>query len=174
MVDWLLGRFILPSCEEYADSEYAKYGFSLEVPSVMAATELGKSLQGPASEASGMVQFRYGTSPYEIIGVQWDTFEGSADLQAVLDEFSTVVESLGTEINEVDQLISAMKDDHDLIYQPFEVNERGYTYPGVIGAWYCDDTGRVYLLYFATVPELAKRADPLTEFQRYLDSFVCH
>ena len=174
MVDWLLGRFILPSCEEYAHSEYAKYGFSLEVPGVMAATELGKSLQGPASEASGMVQFHYGSSPYESIGVQWDTVERSPDLKAVLDDFAAVVENLGTEINKVDQPVSATKDDHELIYQRFEVNERGYTYPGVIGAWYCDDAERVYLLYFATIPELAKQADPLTEFQRYLDSFVCH
>jgi hypothetical protein len=174
MVDWLLGRFILPSCKEYAHSAYAKYGFSVEVPGVIAATELGKSLEGPASEESGMVQFRYGASPYEIIGVQWDTVEGPPDLQVVLDDFAAVVESFGAEVNKVDQPVSGMKDDHELIYQRFEVNERGYAYPGVIGAWYCDDTRRVYLLYYATVPELAKRTDTLTEFQRTLNTFVCH
>jgi CubicO group peptidase (beta-lactamase class C family) len=174
MVDWLLGRFVLPSCEEYADSEYASYGFSLEVPGAMAAVEQGKSWQGAASEASGLVRFRYGASPYEIIGVQWDAVEASPDLKAALDDFGAAVESLGTQIREIDQPVSAMKDGHELIYQPFEVNERGDTYPGVIGAWYCPDAGRVYLLYFATVPELAKRIDPLTEFQRYMDSFACH
>lgn len=174
MVDWLLGRFILPACEEYAKAQYAKFGFSMDYPSGMHAEEHGIGWQGTASEASGLIQFHYGASPFETIGVQWDTVEGSPDLKAVLDDFSAGIERLGAEVNEVGQPVSAMKDDHALIYQSFEVNERGYTYPGVIGAWYCDETGRVYLLYFATIPELAKRIDPLTEFEGYLDSFICH
>jgi hypothetical protein len=60
------------------------------------------------------------------------------------------------------------------MYQHFNITERGQSYTGAIGTWYCDQTDRVYILYYATIPELTARQDPLTEFQRYLDSFVCH
>jgi len=174
MVDWLLGRFILASCDDFTNTTYARYGFSLEIPGIMTAFEQGKSWQGEASETSGLVQFRYGASPYENISVQWDTVESSPNLQAALDEFSADLRGLGVEINETGQTVSTTKGDHEFVYLSFEITEREYTYPGVIGAWYCEETDRIFILYAAYILELQERVDPLTEFQRYVDSFTCH
>ena len=174
MTDWLLGHFILPSCDTYAALEYAKYGFSLEIPMGMHEQELGKSWQGTASDDSGLIQFSFGSSPYESVGIQWDTAEDGIDLNSVLEAFSEAVQSMGTEVDVIGQPVSTTKGDHELIYQSFEVEERGYRYPGISGAWYCDRAGRSYLLYYATIPENAERNNPLTTFQRYLESFTCH
>ena len=153
---------------------YIKYGFSLDYPSAMRGSEQGLWWQGTASDISGLVQFSYGVSSFETIGVLWDTAESSSDLKAFLDEFHTVLESLGLEVNDRRPLVSTAKGDHVMIYQHFDITERGVSYTGVIGTWYCDKANRAYILYYATFPELAIRQDPLTEFQRYLDSFACH
>jgi hypothetical protein len=174
MVDWLLGRFILPSCQSYEASDYAKYGFSLEIPTGMLAREQGKAWQGAASDASGLVQFSFGASPFEAIGVQWNAAQSSPNLQWVLEQFSKGLESMGVEASASGQVVSTTKGDHELAYQAFEATEGDYSYSGVAGVWYCDQARRVHLLYIAAAPELAKRMDPLTEFERYLDSFVCH
>jgi len=174
VVHWLLGRFILPSCEAYTGWEYAKFGFSLKIPGSMIAFEQGKSWKGEASDASGLVQFRYSYSPYETIGVQWDTVESSPRLQETMGEFSEILRDMGIEFNKIGQLVSTIKGDHELVYQSFEVQEGEFTYPGLIGVWYCDQSHRIYMLYFASTPELAKQIDLFTEFQRYIDSFTCH
>jgi hypothetical protein len=43
------------------------------------------------------------------------------------------------------------------MYQHFNITERGQPYTGVTGTWYCDETDRVYILYYATIPELTTR-----------------
>jgi CubicO group peptidase (beta-lactamase class C family) len=174
MVDWLLGHFILPACDTYTPSKYDKFGFSLDIPVGMHGQELGKSWQGAASETSGLVQFHYGASPFETLGVQWDTIQTPPNLEVVIAEFSEELERVGTTINVRGEVVSTSKDDHELIYLTFEVIEAEYTYPGVIGAWYCDEANQVYVLYYATVLELKEEIDLLAKFQFYIDSFTCH
>ncbi len=174
VVDWLLGRFILPAVEDYTPVEYSKYGFSLSIPRAMNALEQGKSWQGDASQDAGLVQFRYGYSPYENIGVQWDTVESSPNLQIVLEEFSQAMQGMGVVLNKIGAPKISTQAEHELILQSFEVKEAEYTYPGVVGAWYCDQTRRAFIFYFAGNPELAKQIDLSAEFQRMMDSFSCH
>ena len=97
-------------------------------------------------QASALVQFHYGVSPYETIGVLWDTAESYPDLGAFLEEFSAVLESLDIEVNDRGALAS-LQDGHEMMYQHFNITERGQPYTGVTGTWYCDETDRVYILY---------------------------
>ena len=67
-----------------------------------------------------------------------------------------------------------MKDDHEMIYQRFDLTEQGQLLMGVMGSWYCDQANRVYIFYYVTIPEFSIQQDLPKEFQRHLDSFVCH
>lgn len=102
----------------------------------------------------GFGSIHYGVSSFETIGVLWDTAESSSDLEALLDEFRTVLESLGLEVNDRGRLVPKAKDDHVMVYQHFDMTERGVSYTGVIGTWHCDKANRAYILYYATFPEL--------------------
>ena len=48
---------------------------------------------------------------------------------------------------------------------------------GIVGGWYCERTGRAYILYYYDWSEdmaTLSEKDALSEFQQYVDSFVCH
>jgi len=66
-------------------------------------------------------------------------------------------------------LVETTKAGHGLIYETFSCTAEGETWKGVYGAWYCDKSQRLYQLAVLYVEQT-----PLEEFQRYLDSFVCH
>ena len=174
IVDWLLGGFILPSVDEYAPNEYTNYGFSMEIPLAMQGQELGNSFQGIASETSGLVQFQFGSSPFSTVGVQWETVDSAPNLQVSLEEFYEALRGLVIEVNISGQPVATTKDEHELIYQPIEAIAGGSISPGFVGAWYCDKSHRVYILYYANILELAEQIDPRAEFQRYIDSMTCH
>ena len=119
-----------------------------------------------------LVQFQYGASPFSTLGVQWDTVDSSPSLQASLEEFCEVLRGLSVEVNESGQVTSTPKGEHELMYEPIEGVAGDYTYPGFLGAWYCDETGQVYILYYANILELAEQIDPLAEFRGYRAGFT--
>jgi hypothetical protein len=164
----------LPTGDAYTEFKYEKYGFSMQVPAGMQPAEFGKSWQGTASGNSGLVRFGYGSSPYELMGVQWSTVEAYPDPEDALDEFSTAAEALGVDIQQGELFETMIKDGHELIYQPFELMDGQINHTGFVGAWFCDEDKRVYQLYYSAIRELTTREGSLAEFQHYVDDFVCH
>ena len=151
---------------------YSEYGFSFDHPIGMTIRENGFKEES-ASETSGVVQYRF-EYPLEIINVIWDTAETAPELEAVLIELFAMVESGGTEVNDRGPLVVSVKDGHEMVYQRVNMTDQGLVITGVVGSWYCDEADRVYTLYYVTLPEFATQQDLLTEFQRHLDSLVCH
>ena len=173
--DAFLGRFILPACDEYVTERYSKYGFSFDHPPGVTLLEAGVGGQGVASDASGMVQFNYyGGSPLELVGTIWSTAEVAPNLETALDEIFASVESGGNEVTSRGSLEVSVKDNHEMIYQRFDLTEQGQLLMGVMGSWYCDKANRVYIFSYVTFPEFTTQQDLPKEFQRHLDSFVCH
>jgi CubicO group peptidase (beta-lactamase class C family) len=172
-VDWLLGRFILPAVDTYAMDSYAAYGFSLEIPLCMQARELGKGWQGDASDISGMIQFHYGGSPFESLGVQWDKVADTPDPGSALDDFALAVQAMGVVFNQQGDRLTLLMGDHEVLYQSFDIKEGEYTYPGLVGAWYCETSQRTFIIYYATTPGLAQEQHLLWQFLSILESFNC-
>jgi len=170
----LLYRFIIPACNEYVPLQetYSKYGFSFDYPSGMTIGENGFREES-TSETSGVVQFR-SDLPFEIINVVWDTAETAPELEVFLDELFTMMESEGTEVNNRGPLVASGKDDHEMVYQRANITDQGILFTGIVGSWYCDEADRIYTGYYITLPEFSTQQDLLTEFQRLLDSLVCH
>lgn len=174
MVAWLLGRYILPACDTYAGYQYDEFGFSFEIPLGMHAQTVGKSFQGTASETSGIVHVQYDGSPLSLVGVQWDSIAPPLDMQNSLKDFPAVLESLGPQVNASGEFSSTTRGGHELVYEPIDVTAGVFSFPGFIGAWYCEESERVYIFYYANIHELAMQIDTLSEFQGYVDSFTCN
>lgn len=173
-VDWLLGRFILPACDSYTHQLNRSYGFSLEVPTGMQSQVFGKGFEGSASEDSGLIQFHFGNSPFENLGVQWNSVPSPPMPENTLDEFALMFDALGVTMNLQSEPLTGSEMDHEYLVQSFEVMEGETTFPGVIGTWYCDETQRVFIMYFGTVYGVEEQIDPLNEWLRYLETFDCH
>lgn len=68
------------------------------------------------------------------------------------------------------EIVETTKAGHLMIYQDYNaINTEGEAYVGIFGTWYCEISGRTYMLNFMSTEE---NIFPI--YQRYLDSFVCH
>jgi hypothetical protein len=119
-----------------------------------------------------MIQFHYGNSPYESLGVQWDTSE-STDLDSTLDQFAASLLNMGVVFKSQGERSPMSVGDHEILYQAFEVEEGEYKYPGYSGAWSCDASNRLIIFYFATTPLLAQENDMFWQFLSFIESFEC-
>jgi hypothetical protein len=172
----LLHRFIFPACNaDLANNRYSKYGLTFDCPHGTALTEGGEWFSWTnvwtATEISGQVK---GDLFPERISVTWDAAQSAVSPQAAMDEFYAEATENGVNITWSGPLIKSTKDYHELVYQFFNFTSRGQPFTGLIGAWSCGETNRVYTFYYMTFPEAATQQDLLTEFQRYLDVLTCH
>jgi len=169
----LLHRFIIPACtgEVPPNSRYSRHGFSFDYPIGMVISELPKGML--LGKVQGLLS---GNLFAEEIDVIWDTSESAPELESFLDEVFAWAEEMAGEETEYlrEPLVTSVKDDQEMVYQYFNVTERGVPRTGIMGSWYCDEAERVYVLAYVTISDLATQQDLLREFQRYLDSFVCH
>lgn len=173
---WLLHNFIGAAVdwELLAGGRYTKYGLSFDYPGGMHVTaEMPIPGKEMVSDDSGWVQFDR-DYPFEQIGVIWDTAETAPELEAVLDEFLDLLVGLGVEVTDRGPFVSSMSDDNAIVYQYVSATTGGLQGTMVMGSWYVDEAARVCTFYYATRPWLATQQEVLTEFQRHLDSFVCH
>jgi hypothetical protein len=99
-----------------------------------------------SEEVSGLIQFHYGGSPYESLGVQREPHESTPDLASAQDEFSLAVQDMEIVFNSQGERSAIRVADYDILYQAFEVEEGEHTYPGYIGAWLCDASNRLYII----------------------------
>ena len=171
----LLHYFICSACdwELYPDGRYSKYGFSFEYPSGMTYEENGLWWNGSASEASGMVQALdvLGSSGF---GVIWDSTESDEEFETYIDSFFDVLKSFGDDVYSMGSRLSLSKDGHEVVYQFFNLGERGKEYSGVIGSWYCEESNRVYLLFTLDSIESTTQDKIFSAFQRQLDFISVH
>jgi CubicO group peptidase (beta-lactamase class C family) len=172
----LLYRFVFPACNtDLGNDKYSKYGLTFDYPHGMAITEGGEWFSWTnvwaASEVSGQVK---GQLFPERISVTWDTAESALSPQIALDEFCAEAAGNGVGITWSGPLVKSTKDDHELMHQFFNFTSEGQQLTGIIGAWRCDETNRIYTFYYMTLPEVTTQQDLLIEFGRYLDLLTCH
>ena len=162
---------------------YSGYGFSIEYRKDMFVSTAGLG-GGPVSNKSGSLEGRLESAGLEQFGVIWLTSDAfpshvpTSDPEAALDYIFALVELGGTQIACRGELRTSNKDDHEMLFQYFNITEPRIIIPGIIGAWYCDEDDRILMLYLVYVPDL-NQPDVLSKdleqrWQHYLDSLVCH
>lgn len=172
----LLYRFVFPACNmDPGNDEYSKYGFTFDYPRGMALTEGGEWFSWrniwSASEISGQVK---GHLFPERISATWDTVQSALSQQMALNEFYYEATRNGVNIAWIGPLTKSTKDGHELTCQFFNFTSGEQHLTGIIGAWRCDETNRIYTFYYMNIPEVATQQNLLNGFQRCIDLFICH
>jgi hypothetical protein len=144
--------------------------------------ETGSLGGGPPSHLEGSYTVTFESDGLLQIGVFWLTYDMvpvSVDediLEESLDMLFESAESGGTQLSRENMIVSSEKDEHDMIYDYFEVNEPNLDIPGIIGAWQCDE--RIFLFYTLYLDDFdnpIKDTLTLTEtWSQNLNQFKCN
>jgi len=173
VVDWLLGSFVLPACDAYTRMEYDGFGFSLATLRVVDGEADGWGGAGWASEASGVVSFSFGGSPFEAAGVQWATAEGPSNLESVLADFLVTLERSADRIELAGPPTETTIGGRTVLCQRVDISTADGPLSATVGAFLCEETGRTFVVYHAVHSGLAEWLDPFDEFERLVASFSC-
>ncbi len=156
--------------------EFSNFGFSISHPQDMYIST-GAFIGGYPSRESGQLQGTREDVGMEQFGVFWATEGLPTELESSLDFVFEMVAEQNSEafLQSRDPFETLAKDDHEVVYQTFEVKDM-VVIPGVIGAWNCE--GKTYILYMAKLPDLSnpeiRPTDLEPKWRTYLDSFKCH
>ena len=174
--DGLLYRFILPAFTDLAAAgsrqEYANYGSTFVPPPGFAVYEGPSPGQDSISESSGLVQFNSLTPPLELITIVWGAAQTGVDKEVYLQEFLDSASRQPEVQIDPGEVSSAWKGDEEVTVQFFDVITEGYTLPGVVGTWGCEQTGQVFIVSYAVNAERAPQ-DLVATLERHLDAFAC-
>jgi len=164
-------------------TRYEGRGFSIVYSELMVLRESDLSGYGSPTDASGTMQASMQYDGLEQFGVIWLKPEGMPSNmgrtpEGALDYTFAFIALSGTQISERGELRTTTKDGHDLVYQTFGVPESGFTIPGIIGSWYCEESERFLMLYLVYVPDVNNPEVVSPEMEQmwfgYLESLVCH
>jgi CubicO group peptidase (beta-lactamase class C family) len=175
--DGLLYRYILAACTdlppEATQHTYANHGFTFAYPSGFSVQEMPFPGRDTISSEAGLVQFQFFGHPFELIEAIWLQAEPDPDLEAHLAGFvESAAQQSGVEFT-VGEARAFTKGEHEALYQPFDFKQQDVRLRGAIVAWYCPGSQRVFLLSYATNPEVSDQ-DLTARLQEHLDSFGCH
>jgi CubicO group peptidase (beta-lactamase class C family) len=175
--DGLLFRYILAACTdlppEATHHTYAGFGFLFDYPSGFSVQEMPFPGRDAVSPDAGIVQFQLFAYPFELVEVIWLPAEPDPDLEAHLAGFAeSAAQQDGVEFTS-GQSQAFTKDDHRALYQPFDFRQGDVRLRGATVAWYCPESQSVFLLSYATNPEMPD-PDFAARLQQHLDALACH
>ena len=162
-------------------ARYDGFGFTLDYSQLTIFNENGFGAQEP-NDSGGAVQVSLQGNGLEQYGLLWiastnipphlRSLEGSIDYAFGLAEME------GTIISDRGAYSSVVHNSHDMIYQTFNVVEQGFAIPGIMGAGYCEETGRYIHFYYLYLPDLENPTVDSQQLERgwigYLDGLKCH
>jgi len=163
---------------------YSGHGLSFDYTAEMSQVESDLGGFGPTTDSGGSVQVRYQDADrLEQYGVMWVKHEIMLTYlahtpESALDYLFEIVGIGGTQITDRSQYMTTTTDSHDVIYQTFGVPESGLTIPGIIGVWYCEETGRFLMFYLVFVEDFENIEIPFQGLEQmwhdYLNDLTCH
>jgi CubicO group peptidase (beta-lactamase class C family) len=175
--DGLLFRYILAACTDLPPEAmrhtYADHGFTFEYPAGLTVQEAPLPGHDGVTAEAGDVQFSILSWPLEIIQVVWFQAGPDLDLETSLAGFLQIAsQQPETELN-LGEAATFAQGHHSAIQQPFEIEQSGLPMKGVVIAWHCAESQRVYFFSYVSNPEVSDR-DLAARLQEHLDSFNCH
>jgi len=98
--------------------------------------------------------------------------------EAVLDFLFGFIGLAGTQITDRSEYSATITDGYEVTYQTFGIPDSGFTIPGIIGAWYCEETSRFLIFYVIYVPDFENIEVPYQGLEQMwldlLDGLSCH
>jgi hypothetical protein len=178
----LMGSFIIlsPGCsKELENKTYSNHDFSFEYPGKYSVAERGL-YDYVANDISGVVEAFREDDEIEMFQTIWiytspGTIRSTGDLRIFLEDAFAGIESIDNIAGfETSELAKTTKAGQELLYQYYTFDfVGGDRVKGIVGAFYCEGGQKMFRLSTMN-STISKRQDVLEDFQRYLDSFVCH
>lgn len=158
---------------------YADFGFTLDYSLQKTISVNGFGWE--PTESGGIVTVSLQGMGLDQYGVIWNTPESMPtsmrSLEGSLEYIFGLIGMDGTVITNIGPHMSMTKDGHDMIYQTWSLMESGFAVPGIIGTWYCEESGKYLEFYLVYLPDPANpTVDPQELEQKwlgYLDQVTC-
>ena len=163
---------------------YTGFGISLDYDMRMSLREFDIGGYGAPTDTMGNVQLSHqGGDFLQQYGVTWvkpkvmpSYIEQSPE--GALNYFFEKVGMGGTQIVERSEYKTTTSGGHEVFYQTFGVPEGEYVIPGIIGAWYCEETGKYRIFYLIYVPDFESIEVPYDGLEQMwsdlLGDLTCH
>lgn len=153
---------------------FSKYGFSFQYHKSLSITEQG-IFENEATERSGMV---FVGIEEDLFGVAWQEMEPSmlevVGLEMIIDGSYMGLGLAGEDVQiERGEQAETTHAGHRVLYEDFAATTEGDGVNGILGAFYCDKSQRLFTMTMLS-PAIRAKEDLLEDFMTYLDSFVCH
>ena len=175
-IDGLVHTFILPACtdlpQEPQRETYDAHGLTLEYPGGFCLEDGPIPGRATPSDASGIVQLRANTEPFELVLVLWHALEGGEDATDFLEAYLAGLAETGVEVTPGNSGES-QQDGHAMALRYAELKIETAPVPSLTGAWICPESGRAFAATYLTAAG-ATPEDLLAGFQRYLAGLDCH
>ena len=156
---------------------FSKYGMSFGYPRDYDIAEMGL-FESEATDASGRVRAFKGDN--EVYSVAWIVMVES--MWELIDDLQGGVEATFVDMEETEgvarvdkhELVETTKVGHPILYQYYTLTYTDGSHRfGIVANFYCDRSERIFQL--VTIHSVIYQKQYILEdFQRYLDSFVCH
>ena len=165
-------------------TRYTGHGVSFDYPMMMTQGEADLGGLGPPTDSGGTVQVSYqGADRLEQYGVMWvEPSSMPSNIartpEAALDFIFDFIGLAGTQISNRGEFKTTTTKDHEVIYQTFGVPDSDFTIPGIIGAWYCEETDRFLMHYLIYIDDYENLEVPHQNLEQMwhdrLDGITCH
>jgi hypothetical protein len=161
-------------------ARYSGFGFTMDYSLKLNLQVSGFGGWEP-TESQGTVQVAYQGNYLEQYGVIWVTPESMPThlrtLEGSIDNTFGLVAMDGTTIADRGSYEYSTFNGHEMVQQTFSVVEEGIHIPGVMGVWYCEETGKYlqfYVIYLADVENFTTDPQEMEQkWMEYLDLVEC-
>jgi len=155
---------------------FQEFNLQFDYPNYMSFYVEGLGTPEPSEDTGILTVFHQGPI-MDQVGVIWLTQDMVSSPSEALDLIFTQASGSETVIERGDKSTSTKKG-HETVIQYFYISERGFTIPGVIGAWGCDENNRVVALYYLWLPDAESAGSQAEDLQPawelHLNHLKCH
>ena len=157
-------------------TRFQDFGLQFDYPNHMHFYIEGLGTPEPSEEAGTLTVERQGVI-MDQAGVIWLSQDMASNPSEALDLIFT--QASGSEmVFERGERITATKKGHETLIEFFYISSQGFTIPGVIGAWGCDENDLGVALYYLWLPDAESvgllAEDLLPAWESHLDHLKCH
>lgn len=155
---------------------FQDFNLQFDYPNDMRLHVEGLGTPDPSEETGTLTVERQGAI-MDQAGVIWLSQDMVSSPIEALDLIFIQASGSETVIERGDQITSTKKG-HETVIEFFYIADQGFTIPGVIGAWSCDESNRVIALYYLWLPDAesagSKAEDLQPAWELHLNHLKCH
>ena len=155
---------------------FQDFNLQFDYPNDMNLYVEGLGTPEPSEETGSLTVRRYGVI-MDQAGVIWLSQDMASSPTEALDLIFTQASGSETVLERGDQITSTEKG-HEAVIEFFYIADQGFTIPGVIGAWSCDENNRVVALYYLWLPDAESAGSQAEDLQPawelHLSHLKCH